>query len=211
MIIDLSLRQAIFLPNAYTETVLRNDPRKHCLGRFWKETTTTSYIAERKITLVFFSTQCDLILIFYSQSRSLSARYRLEISHTTMPISTSDQRQWKDIAISVSLLQLVLIDLPCYFTPLEPTHLYQYSQTPPPQISAPSLDFHGKFRWSFYDRCCEWSTKASNAQTAWFGAPGALLSDDEKCKSMFDSWVDGEKFRVLQYYDAIEEVHKKLW
>jgi len=27
---------------------------------------------------------------------------------------------------------------------------------------------------------------------------------------MLDSWVDGEEFRVLQYYGAIEEVHKNL-
>lgn len=40
MIIDSSLRQTIFLPNAYTETVLRNDPRKGLnplLGRFTKD------------------------------------------------------------------------------------------------------------------------------------------------------------------------------
>jgi len=28
---------------------------------------------------------------------------------------------------------------------------------------------------------------------------------------MFDNWVDAEQFRVLQYYGAIEEVHKNLW
>jgi len=69
MIIDSSLRQASFLSNAYIETVLRNDPRKHCLGRVLKDNHNFVYCGTKDHVGNLFS-QSDSILIFYSQSRA---------------------------------------------------------------------------------------------------------------------------------------------